>query len=70
MCETARYVMCFELWDGEDAERGLYKYSRDNRKLFESLGVKTLRWELAPGQYDTVNSVLWLYVGKSPRPNS
>lgn len=70
MCETARYVMCFELWDGEDAERGLYKYSRDNRRLFESLGVKTLRWEFAPGQYDTVNSVLWLYVGKSPRPNS
>lgn len=70
MSATARFVICFELWDGEDAERGLYKYSRDNCRLFESLGVKTLRWELAPGQYDTVHSALWLYVGESPRMNS
>jgi hypothetical protein len=66
MRESARLVICFELWDGEDVERGLYKYSRDNRRLFESLGVETLRWELAPGQYDTVNSALWLYVGATP----
>ena len=70
MSATARFVICFELWDGEDAERGLYKYSRDNCRLFESLGVKTLRWELAAGQYDTVHSALWLYVGESPRTNS
>jgi len=66
MCESARFVICFELWDGEDGERGLYKYSRDNRRLFEALGVITSRWELAPGQYDEVHSALWLYVGETP----
>ena len=66
MVRSARFMICFELWDGADAERGLYKYSRDNRRLFESLGVTTRRWEQAPGQYDTDHSLLWLYVGESP----
>jgi hypothetical protein len=63
MVASARHVICFELWDGSDGERGLYKYSRDSRALFEALGVRTLRWEVAPGQYDTGRSLLWLYVG-------
>jgi hypothetical protein len=67
VCDSARFVICFEFWDGGDGERGLYKYSRDNRRLFESLGVTTLRWELAPGQYDRAHSLLWLYVGATAR---
>lgn len=62
---SARFVICFELWDGRDGERGLYKYSRDTRGLFEPLGVHTRRWELAPGQYDRDLSTLWLYVGET-----
>jgi Methyltransferase domain len=58
-----RYVICVELWDGEDAVRGPYKYSRDTRLLFERLGAQTIRWEESPGQYDPVNSLLWVYVG-------
>ena len=65
MARSARFVICFELWDGGDGERGLYKYSRDNRQVFESLGVTTRRWEIAPGQYDPGNSLLWLYVGET-----
>jgi protein-L-isoaspartate O-methyltransferase len=65
MAATGRHVLCFELWDGSEGERGLYKYSRDNRRLFESLGVRTIRWEVAPGQYDLEQSVLWLYVGQT-----
>jgi 2-polyprenyl-3-methyl-5-hydroxy-6-metoxy-1,4-benzoquinol methylase len=65
MADSARFVICFELWDGADGERGLYKYSRDNRRLFESVGLSTLRWELAPAQYDTEHSVLWVYVGET-----
>lgn len=65
MAASATYIICVEVWDGADGTRALYKYSRDYRQLFESLGVKTLRWELAPGQYDFGNSRLWLYVGKA-----
>jgi protein-L-isoaspartate O-methyltransferase len=66
MAASARYVICFELWDGADAERALYKYSRDTRSLFERVGVRTERWEIAPGQYDVEQSLLWLYVGETP----
>jgi protein-L-isoaspartate O-methyltransferase len=65
MAASGRFMICFELWDGEDGARGLYKYSRDTRRLFESLGVKTRRWELSPGQYDLEHSMLWLYVGET-----
>jgi SAM-dependent methyltransferase len=60
---ASKYVICVELWDGADAERAAYKYSRDTRSLFERHGAKTVRWEQAPGQYDTGQSLLWLYVG-------
>ena len=67
MVATAtKNVICVELWDGEDAERAAYKYSRDTRALFERHGVTTLRWEQAPGQYDVESSLLWLYVGAVP----
>jgi SAM-dependent methyltransferase len=67
MAVSAHFVVCFELWDGADGERALYKYSRDNRRLFESIGLRTRRWELAPGQYDLQQSELWLYVGEAER---
>lgn len=60
---TATYVIAVELWDGEEGERGLYKYSRDTRVLFESRGARTLRWEPSPGQYDLEQSPLYAYVG-------
>jgi SAM-dependent methyltransferase len=64
MVKTARTcVICVELWDGEDAERAAYKYSRDTRALFERHGARTIRWEQAPGQYDTATSLLWVYIG-------
>ncbi|MCB1509848.1 MAG: methyltransferase domain-containing protein [Hyphomicrobiaceae bacterium] len=64
MVDTSRkLVICVELWDGTDGWRGLYKYSRDLRKVFEPLGVKTLKWEPAVGQYNTDVSLLWAYVG-------
>jgi protein-L-isoaspartate O-methyltransferase len=68
MAESARFVICVELWDGAGGERGLYKYSRDSRRLFESLGLSTRRWEPAPAQYDSEHSMLWLYVGETPSP--
>lgn len=61
---TARHVIAVELWDGEHGCRGVYKYSRDSRALFESQGFTTLRWEQAPGQYDEARSLLHVYVGK------
>jgi protein-L-isoaspartate O-methyltransferase len=61
--KTARYVIAVELWTGREAETARYKYSRDTRALFERHGAKTLRWELAPGQYDVDHSPLWVYVG-------
>jgi SAM-dependent methyltransferase len=63
IAKTARYVIAVELWTGEHAETGRYKYSRDNRELFERHGASTLRWELSPGQYDVAHSPLWAYVG-------
>ena len=60
---AARYVVCVELWDGSEGERGPYKYSRDTCALFERHGARTVRWERSPGQYDTEHSLLWLYVG-------
>jgi len=60
---AAKYVICVELWDGGDGERGAYKYSRDTKTLFERHGARTVRWEEAPGQYDTTSSLLWVYIG-------
>lgn len=66
---ASRYVVCVELWDGSEGERGPYKYSRDTRALFERHGARTVRWERSPGQYDTEQSLLWLYVGEvGPEP--
>ncbi len=64
MARSARHVITFELYDGGEGERALYKYSYDLKARFEALGMETLRWEQAPGQYDTAQSLLWLYVGK------
>jgi hypothetical protein len=65
MISTARkYIICVELWDGSEGVRGLYKYSRDLRRLFEVRGVKTLIWEKAVGQYDQNSSPLWAYIGQ------
>ena len=65
MISTARkYIICVELWDGSEGVRGLYKYSRDLRKLFEARDVKTLVWEKAVGQYDERSSLLWAYIGQ------
>jgi SAM-dependent methyltransferase len=61
---ASRYVVCVELWDGSEGERGPYKYSRATRALFERHGARTMRWEQSPGQYDTEQSLLWLYVGE------
>jgi protein-L-isoaspartate O-methyltransferase len=66
---TAKYVIAVELWDGGDGTRGLYKYSRDNRRLFERHGLHTLRWEKAVGQYDLTDSPLWAYVGALHPPD-
>ena len=60
---ASRYVICVELWDGGDGERGAYKYSRETKTLFERHGARTVRWEEAPGQYDTASSLLWVYIG-------
>jgi protein-L-isoaspartate O-methyltransferase len=61
---TASYVISVELWDGSHGTRGAYKYSRNTKELFERHGFRTLRWELAVGQYDTAESPLWAYVGR------
>ena len=61
---SCRHVIAVELWDGSEGERGVYKYSRDTRSLFERHGFRTLRWEKAPGQYDEQKSLLWGYVGR------
>jgi SAM-dependent methyltransferase len=60
---TASYVIAVELWDGGHGTRGLYKYSRNTRALFERHGFRTLRWEKAVGQYNVESSPLWAYVG-------
>jgi hypothetical protein len=64
MATSCRHVIAVELWDGSDGERGVYKYSRDTRSLFERHGFRTLRWEKAQGQYDEQKSLLWAYVGR------
>jgi hypothetical protein len=65
MVATARkWIICVELWDGSDGLRGLYKYSRDLRHVFERRGVRTAMWEKSVGQYSTSQSVLWSYVGE------
>jgi hypothetical protein len=61
---SARHVIAVELWDGSAGERGVYKYSRDNKALFEAHGFETVRWEKAPGQYDEEQSLLWCYLGR------
>jgi SAM-dependent methyltransferase len=67
MVNTAtKNIVCVELWDGGEGWRGPYKYSRDLRKLFEPLGVKTLKWEKSSGQYDEESSLLYLYIGQVP----
>jgi hypothetical protein len=65
IARTSRHVIAVELWDGSNGSRGVYKYSRDNKELFERHGFTTLRWELAPGQYDLEKSQLWVYVGRA-----
>ena len=65
VASAARYVICVELWDGSEGERGPYKYSRDTRALFERHGARTVKWEMSRGQYDTERSLLWLYVGET-----
>jgi len=70
VASTARYVIAVELWDGGEGERGLYKYSRDTRALFEAHGARTLRWELSPGQYDMKKSPLYAYVGEFGRSSA
>jgi hypothetical protein len=67
VASAARFVVCVELWDGSEGVRGPFKYSRDTRALFERHGCRTLRWEVSPGQYDSAQSPLWLYVGETPR---
>jgi protein-L-isoaspartate O-methyltransferase len=65
MVMTARkWIICVELWDGSDGLRGLYKYSRDLRPVFERLSVRTVLWEQSVGQYSTSQSLLWSYVGE------
>lgn len=61
---SARHMIAVELWDGDHATRGVYKYSRDTRRLFERHGFECLVWEKAPGQYDEEKSLLWVYVGR------
>jgi protein-L-isoaspartate O-methyltransferase len=65
VAKTSRHVITVELWDGSAGSRGVYKYSRDNQALFERHGYTTLRWEVAPGQYDEEKSRLWVYVGRA-----
>lgn len=60
---ASRYVIAVELWDGSAGSRGDFKYSRNNRDLFERHGFHTLHWKPSIGQYDTKQSLLWAYVG-------
>jgi trans-aconitate methyltransferase len=60
---ASRYVIAVELWDGSHGSRGAFKYSRSTKELFENHGLHTLHWESSVGQYDTVQSRLWSYVG-------
>jgi trans-aconitate methyltransferase len=62
--QSARHVIAVELWDGADGTRGIYKYSRNSRELFERHGFETLSWDKAPGQYDEAKSLLWVFTGR------
>lgn len=65
MVATARkYIMCVELWDQSEGWRGQYKYSRDLRRIFEPLGVKTLNWAPSNAQYNADVSYLYAYIGE------
>src|SRR6185437_4211247 len=66
---ASRYVIAVELWDGSAGTRGDFKYSRDDRELFERHGLHTLHWQPSVGQYDTAQSRLWSYIGsRTPEP--
>jgi trans-aconitate methyltransferase len=62
--ESASAMISVELWDGTPGTRGVYKYSRNTRELFERHGFETLLWEKSRGQYDEDKSLLWLFVGR------
>lgn len=69
MVRTARlYVITVELWDGGHGTRDLYKYSRNMKDEFERRGVRTCRWEMSVGQYNTDLSPLYIYVGAVSAP--
>jgi hypothetical protein len=70
MAATAsRYVIAVELWDGAHGTRGEFKYSRNNKELFERHGLHTVHWSPSIGQYDTAKSRLWTYIGsRTPEP--
>jgi len=63
---SCRAVIGVELWDGTSGKRALYKYSCDQRAVYESTGFTTLLWTRIPDylQYDREKSPLWVYVGR------
>lgn len=65
IAKSAQFVIAVELWNGTHETPGLYKYSRNTEEMFGRHGFRTMRWEVAPSQYDTENSLLWVYVGQS-----
>jgi hypothetical protein len=68
---ASRYVIAVELWDGSAGTRGDFKYSRNNKDLFERKGLHTLCWKPSVGQYDRKQSPLWAYVGsRVPEPSA
>lgn len=64
IARSCRHIIAVELFDGSEGTRAVYKYSRDNRNLFEAAGFTTLKWEVASGQYDLEKSLLWVYIGR------
>lgn len=65
IASSCRAVAGVELWDGESGKRAIYKYSSDQRSVYESVGFQTIMWERVPDalQYDSIKSPLWIYVG-------
>ena len=49
IARSCRHIIAVELFDGSEGTHAVYKYSRDNRKLFEGVGFATLEWAVAPG---------------------